>query len=240
MAWQPYLFVLPNPWTGIDTDGRTYAFPAGFVPHDPKDFPDHSLVGSAIHSVEVLVAAQARTLGGRTITTSPAIQRTRFWYTTEPVRVPNKGYYINEIRQGHLIAATVETYVACGFRAEEFVEPDVLLAQLREVAITEKLAECPDMPEVSDPLTENPFATPEPLPVATPGSPLTASATLTDASGKVTELVGTVEHMDNEPGPGISLGGFEPASADSVALPEPAEAPAPELDSSASRNSRKR
>ena len=64
MAWQQFLFVLPNPWTGIDTDGRTYADPAGHVIHDPAIVPiaERSLVGCSIAGVEILQAARLQTV----------------------------------------------------------------------------------------------------------------------------------------------------------------------------------
>ncbi|HWA29120.1 MAG TPA: hypothetical protein VG734_25950 [Lacunisphaera sp.] len=154
MAWQQFLFVLPNPWTGIDTDGRTYADPAGHVIHDPAIVPiaERSLVGCSIAGVEILQAARLQTVKGVTVTSSPAIQRTRFQYDREPTRVMNTSWYREEIKKGHLIAATLDTYLACGMKPDEFVEPAKLLADLRAAAIVEMLASNPDMPEPSEPL----------------------------------------------------------------------------------------
>lgn len=160
---QEFLLVVPNPWTHIDTDGQTYAFPAGFVLHDPAIIPPalQSRVGCVVADVTVIGPAKFPTVNKQ----KAFLQRHRIRYEAEPLRVNNTRYYRDEIKQGHLFAANETTAIEAGIT--EFISPVALLQAARFEAIVKLRAENPDAPDPADVLTDAPAGTPtlfDPIP----------------------------------------------------------------------------
>lgn len=154
-----FLMVLPNPWISIQTDGQTYAEPDGFVVHDPKIHREpQARVGCAIAHFENLGPMKAPSQDG----VARFMQRTHIRYESEPLRVHNTPWYQKLVACGDLIAADVESAAQCGILAEDFVDPAILLAQIRSAKITDMLLHNPGMPMPSDPLTDVLEASPTP------------------------------------------------------------------------------
>lgn len=181
-----FLLILPNPWISIATDGQTYAEPDGFVIHDPAIHKEpQARVGCSIASFDRVGKMKAPSQDG----VARFMQRTHYRYESAPMRVHNTAWYRKFIACGDLIAADVETAEQCGIKPEDFIDPAILLAQIRSDKISEMVAHNPGMPMPSDPLTDAP------------------EASLTPAG---VEIVGTVETMDGEPSKdSVCVGGFE-------------------------------
>ncbi len=180
MPKERFLHVVPNPWAHIDSDGQNYARPCGKVLHyytgPGVSNAHHDLVGARIAHVETLSPAQVRTIGNLTMVGRHAQERHVIEYERGPTRVMNEKHYQDEVRAGNLIAYDLPSAVACGIPADEFVAPEKLLAEFRDVAIKQFYLENPNAPEVSDVLYAEEAPAPaqpaaEDQPVAPPSAP---------------------------------------------------------------------
>lgn len=151
----PFLMVLPNPWTFIDHLGR----PAGTCPCDPFEHRPNpgAKVGARVSEVKVQRAQQTRRIGGRETVAVPGDFYPIWEFETEPVRLPNTGYYRDRIRERELIPTDQRTAALAGV---EWREPSELLDEIRSVAIREFDARNGDGAYAA--LTEETHATAEP------------------------------------------------------------------------------
>lgn len=121
------LSVLPNPWAAIDHQGR----PSGVVLCDPVEH-----VPTRGDEPRRFVGA---TMAARMLREFPPgdprsnEQDTTWTFVTEPVALPNTGYYRERIRSGELIAADSKTSRVAG--QKNFVPPATALADARTAAI---------------------------------------------------------------------------------------------------------
>lgn len=128
------LRVLPNPWTHIDHRG----LPAGVVRFDYHEHnTQRGWVGARIATATKTSGAFSEVVNGKVFTTGTDVHEIEWEFATEPVTLPNTGYYRSAVLGDGLVAADKETAIACGIRAEEFEAPAVHLAKKRAEAIAE-------------------------------------------------------------------------------------------------------
>ena len=126
------LLVLPNPYGMVDHNGQPcLAVKMASPEHVP--YGTHRYVGAKIvDAVEVRPAVETR-VGDVVHQTAPADHEITWEFSSEPVEVPDIGYYREHIsRNGDLIAANKYTAERCGIT--KFTDPKAFLAAAKELA----------------------------------------------------------------------------------------------------------
>lgn len=120
------LRVLPNPWLHLHPYADGIWRPCCVVACDPVEHspvPGRYVGAMPDVAVETVPAATLRV--GRSVVRTQRSRHDLYWkFATEPVEIPNTGYYRDQIRQHALVAADAETAQAAGVK---FVEPAQVL-----------------------------------------------------------------------------------------------------------------
>lgn len=130
---QKKLRVLPNPWTHIDEKG--HANGVCIVEQPGHGAFDRRWVGAHISSVKEIEPAKRVSINGRMVEQKAGIHHCKYSYVTEPVVVENTAYYRKMVSKGDLIAADVISARSCGISTSNFVEPALLLEQIKKASI---------------------------------------------------------------------------------------------------------
>jgi hypothetical protein len=85
--------------------------------------------------------ARSVQIQGQTFVQREASHDIEWSFDSEPIEIPNTGYYRQRIAYGELIAADQDTASVCGILPDQFVEPKALLPKLKEAAIKQFDAE---------------------------------------------------------------------------------------------------
>lgn len=122
------LRVYPNPYLGLDEEGR----PCATVQVEP-----HPVLKSAglRHIGATLIARTIRPAEERG--NVPSLDEHTWEFSTEPQVVESSVYYNGMVRSGQLIAADLETWTTAGGDPREFQDPKAELARCKAVAIAE-------------------------------------------------------------------------------------------------------
>jgi hypothetical protein len=128
------LKVIPNPYGVVDLNGQPCcAVKMASPEHVP--YGTHRYVGASIVHAEVVRQAVEVKIGNIVHQTAAADHDITWEFATEPVEVPDIGYYREHIsRGGDLVAADKVTARLCGIADKDFLEPKEFLKRAKEAA----------------------------------------------------------------------------------------------------------
>lgn len=125
------LRVLPNPWGHVHVYADGVPRPCVAVQSDMHEHVAGRYIGATADAVETRPGKTVR-VGSKSVTMQSARHELHWTFATEPVELPNTGYYRDRLKEGSLVAADEATARAANVK---FREPAEVLAEAKARAV---------------------------------------------------------------------------------------------------------
>jgi hypothetical protein len=121
------LMVLPNPFAApLDANG----FPCGFIMHDPEHPVAAKHIGAKVTYKPLDPKARIDPRGGQQQRLEATVT-----YSFEPCKIVDTAYHRRLLKADDILPADAATAKAAGFKAADFVAPEIRLRKLATAAI---------------------------------------------------------------------------------------------------------